>query len=61
MPVRPKGRPTGEGLSYNGETAESERQSAIGDAVGQRDGCAPPGAASPMEEESDGRGSADGD
>ena len=61
MPVRPKGRPTNEGLSYNGETAESGDEKIAGDAVAQSDGCVLPDAASRMEEGPDEGGSADED
>ena len=39
MPVRPKGRPTGEGLSRNGETAGGEDQDMARDEVAQADAC----------------------
>ena len=51
MPVSPKEQPTKEGLSYNGETAESGKQTEVVDAVGQMDGCALPGETGAMEQE----------
>ena len=61
MPVRPKGRPTSEGLSCNGETAEGEDQDMAGDEVAQSDGCILPDAASQTEEEQEKSDSADED
>ena len=39
MPVRPKDRPTDEGLSRNDEAAEGEDQDMARDEVAQADGC----------------------
>ena len=50
MPVRPKGRPTNEGLSRDGETAEVEDQDMARDEVAQVDGCVQPDATSQTEE-----------
>ena len=50
MPVRPKGRPTSEGLSCNDEKAEGEDQDMAGDKVAQADGCVHPDANSQTEE-----------
>ncbi len=61
MPVRPKGRPTSEGLSCNGETAEGEDQDMAGDEVAQIDGCDLPDATSQAEEGQEKRDSADED
>ena len=61
MPVRPKGRPTSEGLSCNGETAEGEDQEMAGDEAAQDGGCVLPDAASQTEEGQAERDSADED
>ena len=61
MPVRPKGRPTDEGLSRNGETAEGEHQDMARDEVAQADGCVHQDAASQAEEGQEKSESADGD
>ena len=61
MPVRPKGRPTSEGLSRDGETAEGEDQDMAGDEVAQVDGCVHPDATSQTEEGQEKSDSADED
>ena len=62
MLVRPRGRPTTEGLSHNGETAEGEDEDMSRDEVAQGDGCVLPDAASETEggqEQSDSADEAD--
>ena len=51
MPVSPREQPTKEGLSYNGETADSGKPIEIVDAVGQMDSCALQGETGALEEE----------
>ena len=61
MPVRPNGRPTSEGLSCNGETAEGEDRDMAGDEVAQSDGCVVPDVASQTKEGQEKSDSADED
>ena len=54
MPVSPREQPTTEGLSYNGEAAESGKKSEIVDAVGQIDSFVLQSETGAMGEEKDG-------